>query len=239
MIKHELHCIKVRTRQKEHFVAGDVPRYLSLGCGGIYLPPDWIGFDVYARGQRIRRYDCRTKLPFPDGSIEIVHAEHFLEHIDRYEHAEPLLIECLRCLKPGGFLRLVVPDGEAYINAYHSKDWQQITRLRPLQAMEDGTYYDPLFDRTMVSQMDVLNVVFHQWGEHYYAYDYQTLEKILGRCGFSSVSRCSYVQSSHPEWATISPELAGRSSYSLYIEAHKPEVDFGLPDSIVYSNYKK
>ena len=44
--------------------------------------------------------------PWADNSIDGIHASHILEHF--HDH-ETFLRECYRILKPGGFLRIVVP----------------------------------------------------------------------------------------------------------------------------------
>lgn len=53
--------------------------------------------------------DTRAGLPLPDESVDAIYASHFLEHLT-YENATYFLQECFRVLKPGGIIRLVVPD---------------------------------------------------------------------------------------------------------------------------------
>lgn len=62
-------------------------------------------------------HDLRKGIPFPDNSFDVVYHSHVLEHIDR-EVAVSLPRECRRVLKPGGVLRVVVPDLEATARAY-------------------------------------------------------------------------------------------------------------------------
>src|ERR1051326_2208138 len=54
-------------------------------------------------------HDLSQPLPFAENSISAVYASHVLEHLYRSQ-AVALLSECKRVLKPGGVLRLVVPD---------------------------------------------------------------------------------------------------------------------------------
>lgn len=86
---------------------------LDLGCGE-YTPTT-----LYDEG-KVLRVDGRKEvnpdhccdlrqLPFDSGIADIVYSSHVLEHFIRNE-CEPLLVEWLRVLKPGGELRIVVPN---------------------------------------------------------------------------------------------------------------------------------
>jgi SAM-dependent methyltransferase len=61
----------------------------------------------------IVRQDLTKRLPFADGTVDAVYSSHFFEHIYLAE-AQAILKECHRVLKPGGVLRLALPDGEAW-----------------------------------------------------------------------------------------------------------------------------
>lgn len=62
-------------------------------------------------------YDLRIGLPFPDESLDFIYAEHVLEHFD-YRDLFHLLQHCLRVLRLGGTMSIVVPDAELYLKAY-------------------------------------------------------------------------------------------------------------------------
>ncbi|MCW2797026.1 methyltransferase domain-containing protein [Nocardioides sp.] len=61
----------------------------------------------------IVRQDLTKPLPFEDGTVDAVYSSHFLEHIYLGD-AEAILGQCHRILRPGGVLRLALPDGEAW-----------------------------------------------------------------------------------------------------------------------------
>ena len=45
-------------------------------------------------------------IPYPDGSIAVIHAYHFLEHL---KDPVKMLADCQRVLRPGGLMNIVVP----------------------------------------------------------------------------------------------------------------------------------
>lgn len=59
---------------------------------------------------------CRG-IPFSDCTFDVVYHSHFLEHLEK-QAAISFLKECCRVLKPGGVLRVVVPDLNVAVTAY-------------------------------------------------------------------------------------------------------------------------
>ena len=57
-------------------------------------------------------------LPLPDESVDAIMTEHFLEHM-KDRHVLQTLLECRRIIKPGGVLRLAVPDMNHPLNEIH------------------------------------------------------------------------------------------------------------------------
>ena len=62
-------------------------------------------------------WDIRRGLPFPDATIDACYASHVVEHLRPIE-AHNLLGHMHRVLRPGGTVRLVVPDLEGIARAY-------------------------------------------------------------------------------------------------------------------------
>jgi len=89
---------------------------LNIGCGSRYLP-GWENLDFRHVSQDVKPWDLRKRLPYADGSMDLVYSSHLLEHLSP-EQAEKLLKESLRVLKPGGVVRVVVPDLEALARNY-------------------------------------------------------------------------------------------------------------------------
>lgn len=92
------------------------PRLLNLGCGQRYHPA-WINLDLAPADASVRRWDVAEPLPFADASFDAVYHSHLLEHLPR-DRALPFLCECRRVLKPGGVLRLAIPNLEAIARLY-------------------------------------------------------------------------------------------------------------------------
>jgi SAM-dependent methyltransferase len=91
-------------------------RYLNLGCGRRFHPA-WRNVDFVASSPSVQAHNLRDGIPYPDASFEVVYHSHLLEHFPR-ELAPEFLEECYRVLKPGGILRVVVPDLENIVRNY-------------------------------------------------------------------------------------------------------------------------
>ena len=67
--------------------------------------------------------------------------------------------------------------------------------------------------------MELVNLLFRQFGEHKFAYDYASLEHALVTAGFTDVQRASFGVTMLGDLAIDSPS---REHESLYVEAVKP-----------------
>jgi SAM-dependent methyltransferase len=81
---------------------------VNVGCGD-NPTTGWVNLDI-SRYPAVMYWDCAKGLPFNDGTVEAIYSEHSFEHLDYESEAKHFLRECLRCLKPQGVLRIVVPD---------------------------------------------------------------------------------------------------------------------------------
>jgi predicted SAM-dependent methyltransferase len=93
--------------------------YLNLGCGGRFHP-DWINIDVSSNDSHIIQHDLSRGIPLPDASCRVVYHAAVLEHF-RQPDVLAFLQECLRVLKPGGIIRIGVPDLEQLCRLYLQK----------------------------------------------------------------------------------------------------------------------
>lgn len=92
-------------------------RYLNLGCGGRFHP-GWVNVDIVSSDPaHIVQHNILESLPFAAATFDVVYHSHVLEHLPRAT-APRFLAECRRVLKPGGVLRVVVPDLETIARLY-------------------------------------------------------------------------------------------------------------------------
>ncbi|HYP54083.1 MAG TPA: methyltransferase domain-containing protein, partial [Pyrinomonadaceae bacterium] len=95
-----------------------MPKLLNLGCGPRFRPgPDWVNVDFTSAHPAVLAHDLRRGVPFPEGTFDAVYHSHVLEHFSPRD-AEPFVRECFRVLRPGGVLRVAVPDLEQICRLY-------------------------------------------------------------------------------------------------------------------------
>jgi predicted SAM-dependent methyltransferase len=193
---------------------------VNIGFG--YRPtPGWVNIELGSTFPDFYFWDCRRGLPFSDNKVAAIYSEHVFEHFDPEIDAALFLRECLRCLRPGGVLRIVVPDAEAYLRAYGGR-WERLAVMHPLEQSQEGWRdKEPNYkgQKTVYrTQMQLINEVFRQGYQHKYAYDEETLVLALRAAGFSQVIPQSFGVSLDLDMA---PDNEARQAHSLYIEAVK------------------
>jgi SAM-dependent methyltransferase len=94
-------------------------RMINLGCGGRFHP-DWVNADIAPRDPSVMQCDLSRRIPFPEGEFDVVYHSNVLEHIRR-DDTPSFMRECFRVLKPGGILRVAVPDLERICRLYLEK----------------------------------------------------------------------------------------------------------------------
>ena len=98
------------------FKEDDGKIFVNLGCGTTNHP-EFINIDSYPHRHvhyvsNIGRLDM-----FIDDSVDLIYASHCLEHF-KYSEIDRVLSEWNRVLKPGGVLRLSVPDFDKLLDIY-------------------------------------------------------------------------------------------------------------------------
>jgi SAM-dependent methyltransferase len=75
-------------------------------------------FIEFAKENNIKHGDAIKGLPLQDTSVDALYSSHMLEHLDRSE-ADKFLREAFRLLRPGGIIRLAVPDIKKLVELYN------------------------------------------------------------------------------------------------------------------------
>lgn len=177
---------------------------LNLGCGP-NLKKGWINIDLNREADLT--LDLREGLPFADQCCAMVYSEHLLEHFDYPECARFLVQECYRVLERGGVFSVGVPDARWPLLEYAGVQRQgYFERASEL--------WHPEWCGT---EMEHLNYHFRQGGEHRFAYDFITLEKLLAGAGFVEITHRSFD-------AMLDSQM--RALGTLYVDARKP-AEFG------------
>ena len=206
---------------------------VNCGCGS-QAASGWVNFDYFI-GRGVICINLFRPMPLPSDSAAIVFAEHFLEHLGYMNQALAFLKEVFRVLRPGGVIRVIVPDGAKYLHAYCSAGWDELVKTRPLvldstslgnsratdieRTVAISRYKDYWTATIYSTKMELINEVFRQNGEHKFCYDYETLAKLFSLAGFADIRPSSYGSS---RTSVFMPESKARSSESIYIEASKP-----------------
>lgn len=177
---------------------------IQLG-GGQNSVSGWI--DIDSGDNADIQMDIRRSWPLNSESVTYIFTEHFLDHLQFPYGIETVLKECYRVLKPGGIMRVIVHDAELLLRAYLDKDK---VFFRSINGYDENTQ----------SFMTAVNHIFRFNDFHQFIYDYETLEKLFLKIGFSSIKRSSFRGSQIAE-LNLDLDIADRAPQSLYIEAIK------------------
>lgn len=178
----DLHFLQVRVwntitlkrrRIRDFLSARKSPLFLNLGSGPRGIDDaHWVNVDGFLDRNVHFLLDFSRPLPFPDESFDGVFCEHVLEHFS-IEDGQRLAREICRILRPGGCLRIVVPDAELILRRYFDAPVEMVAKRG------DGDQ----------SPMEVVNSYFRQRYEHQFLYDWATMERMLLGAGFARIFR--------------------------------------------------
>lgn len=171
---------------------------LHVGCGKNILSGfDNLDFYWWRSDRNIIQCDLRMGLPLQSNSYDYIFSEHTLEHLMPND-ALQMLSECYRVLRPGGTLRLVVPDLDKYVK------------------FATGEPSHETFNRYQNSCEAFWHLT--QNNMHLSVWNFEMLNFILHKAEFSSVRSCEFNGSSAKE---LQVDTESRMWESLYVEASK------------------
>jgi ubiquinone/menaquinone biosynthesis C-methylase UbiE len=176
---------------------------LHWGCGPI-TPYGWVNSDIHPWPGVDVVADVLKGLPFPHDSFDIIVSIHVLPEIP-YCDLDATLQELFRILKPGGTLRLSLPDLEKAVTAWKTKDID---------------YFFLIGDDKIRSLSGKMIVQLLWYGVSRCLFTFEFMEEMLARNGFTNIQRCSFrqTQSHH----LVITDLDDREVESFFVEASKP-----------------
>ena len=167
----------------------DGPIKLNIGCGTDYKD-GWINIDNNS-DNNIKKldlnWDLRNALPFKDETIDFIFHEHFMEHLTPQESLKSLN-DFKRVLKPGGVMRIAMPDMEDIFDLYKDNKWKS----RPI-IKNHGFQF-------VKTRAELVNMSFSWWG-HKWIYDWEELCRRLDEVGFTknNIKRCKLKNSTYKD----------------------------------------
>lgn len=172
---------------------------LHLGCGDM-KSDHYINVDIKS-APHIHYVQTVTDLSiFKNNYADLIYACHVLEHFAP-SSLNKILIEWHRVLKPGGVLRLSVPDFDKLIELYNYSGKGVEHIVYPLVGMNDG------------------------YASHLAIFNYSFLEETLKKAGFKNIRTWDPKTASNynfDDWASRGIQYGEKTfSISLNVEAEK------------------
>jgi SAM-dependent methyltransferase len=143
--------------------------------------------------QHFAFHDLARSFPFRESSLDVIYSSHFFEHLFKMD-AERLMRDAFTSLKPGGVMRIAIPDLAYAIELYRSGKKRHM--LESYFFVEDLSSF---------------------LARHKYMYDFELLEEALRRAGFLRIKRCNFQQGVTPDIHL----LDNRPEETLYVEAFR------------------
>jgi predicted SAM-dependent methyltransferase len=213
-----VHSGQQKAVEKDELEKGPIPLpeadgKIKINCGSYrtMFHHGWINLDVhdlegFAKqfGYTYRRMDLTRGINANNGSVDMIFAAHFLEHLT-YEQGAAFLAECRRVLKPGGLVRLSVPDARELAEAYLAGELWMHDEISSDECAKT-TYGARKFWQLLVPG-------------HQAAYDWKTLSGMLREAGFQKVEKSAFRKSLSPQMVRETTDMF--PEISLFVEAVK------------------
>lgn len=212
---------------------------LNIGSFTVMLKSNegvqWVNTDIldmsqYAiqKGYDFKQFDARQNIPYPDNSIDIIIAYHFLEHITRAEGAK-FLKECHRVLKPGGIVRIGVPDTKVITEAYINESYEADAGHSHLADLSIKQKFSA--NEGVAKAEDEVEAFWNLLtAGHVTAYDETALGNKMITAGFAKPYQCDPGESNSPELIAdtkdmyVGTDMLKLPPHTLYVEGLKPIV---------------
>lgn len=107
---------------------GPDAKFINVGGGTRFYHPRWDVYDVFGEAlakkvEYFHHYDLRRLRtePFPEQNVDLFYTAHTFEHLPA-DSIAGVIQGIYDALKPGGVLRVVVPDADLVMEAYDTGD---------------------------------------------------------------------------------------------------------------------
>ena len=150
-------------------------------------------FVTLLRDHRFVFHNLKFGIPFRDSSVDFIFSSHVLHHLYR-EEALALIREALRVLKPGGTMRITVPDLEVIVALYLEGRREQALKY----------FFYPKEQRSKLSR-------------RCYQYDFVLLKGLMEEAGVRNVRRCKFREGRVPDL----DRLDRLSRETLFVEGER------------------
>jgi predicted SAM-dependent methyltransferase len=189
--------VRHRERRKARLVASRPELRLHLGCGG-ERKAGWINIDLLGDPVDVA-WNLANPLPFGSGSVAAIFHEHLLEHLP-LSGGDVFMRECHRVLRPGGILRVGVPDAGRLIRSYAG----------------DRSYLEELHPGRPAALLAVQELFY--WHRHRTMFDVEMLGLLFRASGFPDPRERGFGDTDLDQV----PDTERRRAETLYMEARKP-----------------
>ena len=174
---------------------------LNWGCGPT-PPAGWLNADRL-RGPRITLSgDIRDGLALPAEAVDYAVSIHALQDLP-YLDIMPALVELKRVLRPGGILRVGLPDLERAIEAWLRQD--------------AAYFYIPDQETRTLGGKLIVQAIWYGSSRTPFTWDF--FQELATKAGFRHVTRCKF-RHTESRWPEI-VELDNRERESFFAEAVK------------------
>lgn len=168
---------------------------LNIGCGTCKFP-GWTNIDGNFMHHPDMWLDVTRGLPFRDGSVNVIYACHFFEHLHLRE-LRALLVECRRVVRADGALRVAVPNLRSAIVAYQQRDNEWFSPFPEEFRTLGGRFYNDMLCGD----------------QHRLMFDFDFLTEVLTDAGFKKIDEVLRGESGflNPNDEALKNERAGDS----------------------------
>jgi len=199
--------LRLLAKLNGYFKKRPIGSRLHIGCGKRKVQ-GFVNIDIVDSDYNIDL--SRGKLPWPTGSIDVIVCQQVIEHLEVERELIGLLKEFSRVLTKGGRAFISCPDMAVVVSDYKNNG---------INLLNDRKSRLHDFSLNGMPTVHMINHLFHQGGEHKNLFDFELLEFLLIKSGFTSVERIN--EELFLDRIDCDFPVRGDSWISLYVEAIK------------------